>query len=163
MPRQPTPEPTPSKLFSGFIRADELYTIKELQRRLGFRESAWRALKRKGLPCHQVGKRAFVFGQDSSSSPGSRASLGEPLVSESFLSGPKLARSCPRLPKSAAHAELVGGCGAGVRGAWVLRGQDFPQASPFDGGMEISAAVWEALGMEKWRRKDGLESHSWAE
>ena len=64
MPRQPTPEPAPSKLFSGFIRGDELYTIKELQRRLGFRESAWQALNRKGLPCHQVGKRVFVFGQD---------------------------------------------------------------------------------------------------
>ncbi len=64
MPRQPTPEPAPSKLLSGFIRADELYTIKELQRRLGFREAGWRALKRKGLPCHQVGKRVLVFGQD---------------------------------------------------------------------------------------------------
>ena len=64
MPRQPTPEPTPSKLLSGFIRGDELYTIKELQRRLGFREAAWRALKRKGLPRHQVGRRVFVFGQD---------------------------------------------------------------------------------------------------
>ncbi len=42
MPRQPTPEPAPSKLLSGFIRADELYTIKERQRRLGFREAAWR-------------------------------------------------------------------------------------------------------------------------
>lgn len=64
MPRQPTPEPAPSKLFSGFIRADELYTINELQRRLGFRAAAWRALRRKGLPSHQVAKRVFVFGQD---------------------------------------------------------------------------------------------------
>ena len=51
--------------------------------------------------------------------------LGEPPVRESFLSVPKLARTCPRLPKSAAHAELVGVCGAGVGRAWVLRGQDF--------------------------------------
>ena len=57
-------------------------------------------------------------GRTSSSSPRSRASLaehlGEPPVSESFLSVPKLARTCPRLPKSAAHAELVGVCGAAL-------------------------------------------------
>ena len=38
---------------------------------------------------------------------------------------PRTAGVCPRLPKSAAHAELFGVCGAGVRRAWVLRGQDF--------------------------------------
>ena len=64
MPRPPKPEPPPSKLFSGFIRADELYTLPELQRRLGIRPSAWRVLRRKGLPFHQVGKRVLVFGQD---------------------------------------------------------------------------------------------------
>lgn len=39
-------------------------TIKELQQRPGFREAPWRALKSKGLPCHQVDKGVFVFGRD---------------------------------------------------------------------------------------------------
>ncbi len=64
MPRPPRPEPPPSKLLSGFIRADELYTLPELQRRLGIRQAAWRVLRRKGLPFYQVGKRVMVFGQD---------------------------------------------------------------------------------------------------
>jgi hypothetical protein len=64
MPRPPKPEPQPAKLLSGFIRADELYTLPELQRRLGIRQSAWRVLRRKGLPCYQLSKRIVVFGQD---------------------------------------------------------------------------------------------------
>jgi len=62
-PAQPDQQPSP-KLFVGVLRADELYTIPELQRRLGIRASGWRALRRKGLPCYQVGKRVVVFGQD---------------------------------------------------------------------------------------------------
>ena len=34
------------------------------QRRLGIRQAGWRALRRKGLPCYQVGKRVLIFGQD---------------------------------------------------------------------------------------------------
>ena len=64
MPRPPKPEPSPSKLLSSFIRADELYTLPELQRRLGIRQAARRVLRRKGLPFYQVGKRVMVFGQD---------------------------------------------------------------------------------------------------
>jgi len=64
MPRPPKPEPPASKLPSGFIRGDQLYTLSELQRRLGIRAAAWRVLRRKGLPFHQVGKRVPVFGQD---------------------------------------------------------------------------------------------------
>jgi len=64
MPRPPKPEPPHSKLLSSFIRVDELYTLPELQRRLGIRQAAWRVLKRRGLPCYQVGKRMLVFGQD---------------------------------------------------------------------------------------------------
>lgn len=64
MPRPPKPELPPSKLLSGFIRSDELYTLPELQRRLGIRAAAWRVLRRKGLPFHQIGKRVLVFGQD---------------------------------------------------------------------------------------------------
>jgi len=63
-PEGTEPEPPPSKILSGFIRADELYTLPELQRRLGIRQAAWRVLRRKGLPCYQVGKRVLVFGQD---------------------------------------------------------------------------------------------------
>jgi hypothetical protein len=57
-------QPPPSKLRSGLIRADELYTLPELRRRLGIRQAAWRVLRRKGLPFHQVCKRVPVFGQD---------------------------------------------------------------------------------------------------
>ena len=64
MPRLPKTEPPPSKLLSGFIRADELYTLPELQRRLGIRQAAWRVMRRSGLRFHQVGKRVLVFGQD---------------------------------------------------------------------------------------------------
>lgn len=64
MSREPKPEPPPSKLPSGFIRADEVYTLPELQRRLGIRAAAWRVLRREGLAFHQVGKRVLVFGQD---------------------------------------------------------------------------------------------------
>lgn len=64
MPRPPKPETPPSKLPTGFIRADELYTLPELQRRLGIRQAGWRALRRRGLPFHQVGKRVVIFGQD---------------------------------------------------------------------------------------------------
>jgi hypothetical protein len=64
MPRTQKPEPPPSKLLAGFIRADELYTLQEIQRRLCIRQAGWRALRRKGLPFHQVGKRVLIFGQD---------------------------------------------------------------------------------------------------
>jgi len=64
MPKPVSPEPAPSKIPSGFIRADELYTLPELQRRLGIRQAAWRVLRRKGLPFYQVGKRVLIFGQD---------------------------------------------------------------------------------------------------
>ena len=65
MPRPVKPDPQQSpKLSVGMLRADELYTIPELQRRLGIRASGWRALRHKGLPCYQVGKRVVVFGQD---------------------------------------------------------------------------------------------------
>ena len=64
MPKPLKPEPPPSKLLSGFIRADKVYTLPELQRRLGIRPSAWRVMRRKGLPFYQVGKRILVFGQD---------------------------------------------------------------------------------------------------
>ena len=67
MPRpllaKPDQQPSP-KLFVGVLRADELYTIPELQRRLGIRAAGWRALRRNGLPCYQVGKRVLIFGQD---------------------------------------------------------------------------------------------------
>ena len=64
MPRPPKPGPPPSKFLSRFIRGDELYTLPELQRRLGIRQAAWRVLRRKGLPFHQVGRRVLIFGQD---------------------------------------------------------------------------------------------------
>lgn len=64
MPRPLKPEPPPPKLPSGVIRADEIYTLPELQRRLGIRQAGWFALRRKGLPYYQVGKRVLVFGQD---------------------------------------------------------------------------------------------------
>ena len=65
MPRPPKPEPPlPQSFPRASSGATKLYTLPELQRRLGIRAAAWRVLRRKGLPFHQVGKRVPVFGQD---------------------------------------------------------------------------------------------------
>ncbi|QDU94806.1 hypothetical protein [Lignipirellula cremea] len=48
---------------TGVIHAAELYTVNQLKARLGLTESAWRTLRRLGLPVIRVGKRAFASGR----------------------------------------------------------------------------------------------------
>ena len=48
----------------GYIAQDELYTIQEIDRRLGLGVAALRAARRKGLVIHKIGRRSYVFGQD---------------------------------------------------------------------------------------------------
>lgn len=48
----------------GFIKPDELYTLDELKRRLGFRDAALRAARRQGLRVYRVHGRGFVLGAD---------------------------------------------------------------------------------------------------
>lgn len=47
----------------GTILADELYTIDELKRRLGWGDHAWRTARREGLPVRRIGKRGYVSGR----------------------------------------------------------------------------------------------------
>jgi hypothetical protein len=66
MPKPLKPEPSPSKLLSGFISRDEVYTLPELQRRLVIRPAAWRVMRRKGLPFYasrqtHIGLRAGLL------------------------------------------------------------------------------------------------------
>lgn len=49
---------------AGSVRADELYTIDEVKRRLAMRDTSWRTLLRTGLPLRKIGKRKFVLGRE---------------------------------------------------------------------------------------------------
>jgi len=40
------------------------YSIAEFRQRTGLSVSAWRAVRRKGLPVRRIGKRHFVLGLD---------------------------------------------------------------------------------------------------
>ena len=42
----------------------ELYTIEEAKRRLGWTDSAYRALKRRGLRVMKSGKRCYLSGRE---------------------------------------------------------------------------------------------------
>jgi hypothetical protein len=48
----------------GFIRIDELYTIKAFTRRLGIQASTLRSARRAGLRVYYVHKHAYVYGRD---------------------------------------------------------------------------------------------------
>jgi hypothetical protein len=47
----------------GVVRADELYTLDELKRRLGVEVYALRQMKRAGLRVVQFGRRSYVLGR----------------------------------------------------------------------------------------------------
>ena len=49
---------------SGFIAGDELYTLREFQRRLGMGERALRTARRRGLPVHKIGRKKYVIGAE---------------------------------------------------------------------------------------------------
>ena len=47
----------------GTIQADELYTIGELKRRLGWGDHAWRTARREGIPVRRIGKKGYISGR----------------------------------------------------------------------------------------------------
>ena len=49
----------------GVINQADLYTVQTFKLRLGLTESAWRALRDRGLPVIRIGKRAYVSGRDA--------------------------------------------------------------------------------------------------
>ena len=49
---------------SGFVRADELYTLSEVQMRLKLGDAAMRRARRAGLRVRKIGRRGFVLGKD---------------------------------------------------------------------------------------------------
>jgi hypothetical protein len=50
--------------YAGVIRRDAIYRVDELKERMGWRDAAFRAARRRGLKVHHVGKRAYVLGED---------------------------------------------------------------------------------------------------
>ena len=51
--------------INGVINKTDLYTVNAFRLRLNLTDSAWRALRDRGLPVIRVGKRAFVSGRDA--------------------------------------------------------------------------------------------------
>lgn len=49
---------------AGKIRADELYTLPELKRRLSLGDYAMRQARRAGLKVRTIGRRRYVMGAD---------------------------------------------------------------------------------------------------
>ena len=58
------PENSSSVGYAGVIRRDAIYRVDELKERMGWRDAAFRAARRRGLKVHHVGKRAYVLGED---------------------------------------------------------------------------------------------------
>ena len=48
----------------GVIRADELYRLDEVRRRLGLNDDALRAARRAGLKARRVGRRKYFLGSE---------------------------------------------------------------------------------------------------
>lgn len=49
----------------GTVYADAVYRADEFKARMGWREAAFRAACRQGLPCHRVGRRVYIVGADA--------------------------------------------------------------------------------------------------
>lgn len=49
---------------TGEIRADGIYTLHELQQRMGLGQAALRTARRNGLPIKRIGRRGYVLGRD---------------------------------------------------------------------------------------------------
>ena len=49
----------------GTVYADAVYRADEFKARMGWREAAFRAACRQGLPCHRIGRRVYVLGADA--------------------------------------------------------------------------------------------------
>ena len=56
--------PSTIQSSSGSIRADELYTLPAVEKRLGFGVTAMRTARRNGLPVRYIGRKGFVAGKD---------------------------------------------------------------------------------------------------
>ncbi len=54
----------PSNMPTGYISANELYTLTEIRRRLKMSNEAWWALRDKGCPHIPAGKQLLVYGAD---------------------------------------------------------------------------------------------------
>lgn len=48
----------------GVIRADEVYRLDEVRRRLGLNDDALRAARRAGLKARKIGRRKFYIGSE---------------------------------------------------------------------------------------------------
>jgi len=48
----------------GYIQSDALYTVAELERRLGLKSWARKEAVKKGLRIKKIGRKSFILGQD---------------------------------------------------------------------------------------------------
>lgn len=64
---------TMEKNAPGFIDNSSMYTLDELQRRLGLGAFAWRTARREGLPVRAIGGRKYALGRDVIEWVGSRS------------------------------------------------------------------------------------------
>ena len=48
----------------GEISADRLYTLQEIENRLGLGRAAMRTARRQGLRVRRIGRRGYVLGRD---------------------------------------------------------------------------------------------------
>ena len=48
----------------GFIQGDSLYTLDEIERRLGLKQWARKEAVKKGLRIKKIGRKSFILGQD---------------------------------------------------------------------------------------------------
>ena len=75
-------------LSDGSIRADELYSLTELRRRLDLGQGALRTARRRGLRVRRIGRKSYVLGRDVVRGRGSaRSTLAIWNLSASALSG----------------------------------------------------------------------------
>jgi hypothetical protein len=50
--------------YRGVLHREAIYRLDELKERMGWRDAAYRAARRKGLKVYRVGKRTYVSGED---------------------------------------------------------------------------------------------------
>ena len=48
----------------GFIQGDSLYTLDEIERRLGLKQWARKEAAKKGLRIKKIGRKSFILGRD---------------------------------------------------------------------------------------------------
>ena len=60
----PKPAATNASERPGEIAADSMYTLEEIQKRLGLGQAAMRTARRAGLKVRRIGRRGYVLGKD---------------------------------------------------------------------------------------------------